>query len=52
MKESFRFLKDNIQTGYDIIFIARTTINDRSFFDVKKSMYNALRKAKLYEIKK
>jgi len=52
MKESFRFLKDNIKTGYDIIFIARTTINDRSFFDVKKSMYNALRKAKLYEIKK
>lgn len=49
MKESFRFLKDEIKVGYDIIFIARTTINDKKFFDVKKSMYNALRKAKLHE---
>jgi len=52
MKESFRFLKENMRSGYDIIFIARTTIDGRNFFDVKKSMYGALKKAKLYEVKK
>ena len=47
MKENYRFLKDNIKSGYDLIFIARNTINDKKANDVNKSMYNALVKTKL-----
>ena len=49
MKENFRFLRDNIRTGYDIIFIARNTINGRKAQEVGKSMRNSLNKAKLYK---
>lgn len=47
IRENYRFLKDDIRTGYDIIFIARNTINGRKFSDVKKSMVGALLKSKL-----
>jgi len=47
MKENYRFLKDDIKSGYDLIFIARNTINDRKAGEVNKSMYNALVKTKL-----
>ena len=29
MKENYRLLKDDIKSGYDLIFIARNTINDK-----------------------
>lgn len=47
IRENYRFLKDDIRTGYDIIFIARNTINGRKFSDVRKSMVGALLKSKL-----
>lgn len=47
IRENYRFLKNDIRTGYDIIFIARNTINGRKFSDVKKSMVGALLKSKL-----
>lgn len=47
IRENYRFLKDDIRTGYDIIFIARNTINGRKFSDIKKSMVGALLKSKL-----
>ena len=49
MKESYRFLKDDIGNGYDIIFIARNTINGKKLRDVEKSMANSLSKSKLYQ---
>ncbi len=36
-----------IDQGYDIILIARDTINDRKCADVKKSIETALRKLKI-----
>ncbi|MCF0144822.1 MAG: ribonuclease P protein component, partial [Firmicutes bacterium] len=47
MKESFRLTECNIKNGYDIIFIARNTINGKGFKDVSKSLDNALRRGKL-----
>lgn len=47
MKESYRELRDTIGVGYDILFIARNTINDRKCADVKKSMEAALRRSGL-----
>ena len=47
MKENYRFLKDNIKPGHDIIFIARNTINGMKSQDVGRSMKGALRRARL-----
>jgi len=47
MKESYRSVNDQFATGYDIIFIARKTITNSKFADVKKSIEAAARKAKL-----
>ena len=47
MKENYRFLKDNIKPGHDIIFIARNTINGMKAQDVGRSMKGALRRARL-----
>lgn len=49
MKESYRILKGEIREGYDLIFIARNTINGQKAFDVGKSMKRALQKAKLFQ---
>ena len=46
MRESMRHIA-NIKQGYDIIVIARNTINDRKCADVKKSLEAALRRLKL-----
>ena len=45
MKESYRDLKENMETGYDLIWIARNTICDLKCADVKKSMEAALKKS-------
>ncbi|MDO4485869.1 MAG: ribonuclease P protein component [Bacillota bacterium] len=49
MRESYRFLKDDLKTGYDIIFIARASMVGRKFKDVDKSVKRAVSKAKLYK---
>ena len=49
MKENYRFLKSHIRDGYDLVFIARNSINGRKAYDVEKSMKNAVNKAKLYK---
>lgn len=48
MRESMRNI-DNIKQGYDIIVIARNTINDRKCADVKKSLEAALRRLKIHQ---
>jgi ribonuclease P protein component len=45
MKESYRELKQNLDSGYDIIWIARNTIIDLKCADVKKSMEAALKRS-------
>jgi ribonuclease P protein component len=45
MKESYRELKTNLDSGYDLIWIARNTIVDLKCADVKKSMEAALKKS-------
>lgn len=47
MKESYRHIKDSIDIGYDIIFIARNTIIDCKSYDVEKSMNSVVRRAGL-----
>ena len=49
MKESCRFLEEDLKIGYDIIFIARNTIitEKAKCEDVKRSMKKALGKAGL-----
>jgi len=49
MKENYRFLKSHIRNGYDLVFIARNSINGKKAYDVEKSMKNAVNKAKLYK---
>jgi len=45
MRESYRHICDQISCGYDIIFIARNSINGKKYDEVNKSVCNALRKA-------
>lgn len=49
MKENYRKMADRLADGYDIIFIARNTINDKKSYEVGSSMKNAIRRAKLYK---
>lgn len=44
MKESYRQFEQNLEKGYDFIWIARKTINNLKCADVKKSMEAALKK--------
>ena len=48
-QENYRFLRDDIRSGHDLIFIARKTISGRKAGEVGKSMINALSRAKLYK---
>lgn len=45
MKESYRLTGKKIPEGYDIIFIARNTIDGASCSDVKKSLESAIRRS-------
>lgn len=46
MKESYRSFSNELPIGYDFIMIARNTINEASFFDVKKSIKSAYKRVK------
>ena len=47
MKESYRLNRDRFSAGYDLIIIARNTINGRKLKDVEKSMMNAAERGKV-----
>ena len=49
MKESYRARLDIIKEGYDLIIIARNTINGRKCGEVGESLDKSLRKAHLVE---
>lgn len=45
MKESIRLLDFKLPCGYDYIFIARNTINGRSYSDVSRSVKSAIKRS-------
>jgi ribonuclease P protein component len=45
MKESHREIREKLAEGYDLVFIARNTIEGLKCADVKKAMESAVRKA-------
>ena len=47
MRESYRHICSRIKEGYDIILIARNSINGKKYDDVSKSIENALKKGNL-----
>ncbi len=49
MRESVRTTDFKLEQGYDIIIIARNTINDRKCADVKKSIEAAAKRLKLID---
>ncbi|HHW95186.1 MAG TPA: ribonuclease P protein component [Mogibacterium sp.] len=51
MRESFRFLKEDIYKGYDIIFVARKSIILSGKEEVQKSMRQSLVQCNLIEKK-
>lgn len=44
MKEAFRLRTIDLQSGYDIVFVARVRMNQADFETVKKSMFPLLKK--------
>ena len=51
MKESYRLLNRRIRNGYDVVFIARNSINGHKCDEVRRSMYGVLRVANLLDSK-
>lgn len=47
--ESYRLNEENIKRGYDFVFVARSSIKGRSFFEVEESMKKLFSKAGLYK---
>ena len=47
LKESYRAFEDNIKKGYDIIFVARSSINGHKEYEVEKSLKKTLIKCDL-----
>ncbi|WP_461207541.1 ribonuclease P protein component [Clostridium sp. DL1XJH146] len=46
--ESYRVHKDELEKGYDLVFIARTNINDKNFKEVDSALINVVKKAGIY----
>ncbi len=45
MKESFRHMQPSIEEGYDVVAIARVTINEADYKGVKDSFEKAVKRA-------
>ena len=46
--ESYRLNKDKIVAGNDLVFIARSSINEKKYSDVESAMINLFKKAGIY----
>lgn len=49
MRESYRNMVDRLPKGYDLVMIARNTINGRKCQEVEKSMASSFKRAGLLE---
>lgn len=52
IRESYKEIAPFISQGYDLIFIARNTIENKKLIDVYNSMNSVLKRAKLLENKR
>ena len=48
MKESYYNVRDKIKKGYDIVFVARNSINGKSLDDINRSLYGTLKACGLF----
>ena len=48
MKESYYNVIDKIKKGYDIVFVARNSINGKSLDDINRSLYGTLKACGLF----
>ena len=46
--ESYRLNVNDIKPGYDLVFVARSAINEKKYSDVEAAMINLLKKAGIY----
>lgn len=46
--ESYRLNSKGLRSGFDYVFIARTSIKDKTYKDVESAMINLFKKAGLY----
>ena len=49
MREAYRTMNKKIVPGYDVIFVARNTINGTKCDEVQRAMFGAMRAAGLFE---
>ena len=49
MRAAYANIKEKIKPGYDIIFVARNTINECKEEEVERSIFGAVRAAELFE---
>lgn len=47
IKESYRLCENNIQTGHDIVILARAGAAEASYFEINKSLLNLLKRQNL-----
>lgn len=47
--ESYRLNEKNLKSGYDFVFVARSAIKGKSFFEVEDAMKKLFLKAGLYK---
>jgi ribonuclease P protein component len=47
--ESYRLNEKDLKSGYDFVFVARTAIKDKSYFEVEDAMKKLFIKAGLYK---
>ena len=48
ISESYRLNREDVKKGYDFVFVARTSINEKKYSDVEAAMINLLKKAGIY----
>lgn len=48
ISESYRLNREDVKKGYDFVFVARTSINEKKYSDVEAAMINLFKKAGIY----
>ena len=43
MREAYHSFRDRVEQGYDIVFVARNTINEAGEKEVERSLFGAVR---------
>lgn len=49
ISENYRLKEENLKSGYDFVFVARTKIKEKNYHNVGKAMDNLFKKAGLYK---